>query len=59
MIYWEIQSFFNGEWTNDVSLLGEGLNQNDNLFGTEKDAQDTMKELQTLWSDAELRVCLA
>ena len=53
---YEIQSFHNGEWTNDTALLGGGLDQVANLFELEAQAQAVMAELQRLWPEASLRV---
>ena len=56
MTVYEIQTVSNGHWTNDASLLGDGLDQSANCWSTEADAIATMNELLDIWPDAKLRV---
>lgn len=55
MIY-EIQSVQNGRWTNDASLLGDGIDQSANCWGTEKDALAAMYELINIWPESRSRL---
>jgi hypothetical protein len=61
VITYEIQVFHNGEWNDDASLLGHGLPQEANRWGSQEQAEEAMKELILLWPelDGKIRVCLA
>jgi hypothetical protein len=53
----KIEIFANGEWTDDASLLGNGCNQNDNLWPTESAALAACEDLALVGFDrSELRV---
>jgi hypothetical protein len=56
MIAYEIQTVRNGQWTNDVTLLGDSLDQSANRWGTESEALAAMDELIKLWPEERSRL---
>ncbi len=61
MIFYEIQSYseIHG-WTNDASLLGHGLEQSKNLFGTKETAQRVIDSLVEIgFNSLHLRISVA
>lgn len=56
---YEIQVLNQGEWTNDVTLLGHGCRQDDNLFTSQEEAIAAIADLAAAGLDAtKLRVGL-
>jgi hypothetical protein len=48
MAFYRIEILSNGEWTDDATLLGNGLSQSDNEFSSDLDAIDAIDELVEL-----------
>jgi hypothetical protein len=54
---YQIETFNDGEWTDDVSLLGLGARQDDNVWPTEASALAACEDLILVGFDrSELRV---
>ena len=61
MIFYEIQSYSETHgWTNDASLLGHGLEQSKNIFGTKEAAQKVIDSLVEIgFNSLHLRISIA
>jgi hypothetical protein len=54
---YQIETFNDGEWTDDVSLLGLGARQDDNVWPSAQDARDAIDQLAMVGFDRDdLRV---